>query len=383
MSLPASLTPSRLAPFIADHLEAGADVCALLVACEAGGFSLAETCELLADPWEHFEASIAADLETLVGWGDDALLLALVGAFGFARAGGIASATKLWRDTDVAARLAEIQAWRAVEAAITDEVPVTEAFARATDSRLSSRWAAQALARLAHVYLPEELASLAPVASPEEAAVIGRVLRTHLSPLTALEVLLDEVEPAEALLALQRFWAVELGAGAATDVVLSTYARLARAEHRPLDAVRRFAEERGDPNWWLPILRREALKASHAALWLLEAGVSGLHTAALLAAGGYTNAEVLTAFLENGLGTRPSLNLLRDFGWSASTMVEALTARGMLLPEIRGQLEGLGVPPGAQRSLLTACWDEEVVDLVLSRPQLPTALPTGHDTASD
>lgn len=372
-----SFTPSALARFIADRIDDAPNARALLEACETEGFTLDAACHVLTDPWEHFVARDAAEVEENLRWHWGDLLLVLVESFGLGRAGEIAAATDVWRDVDVAAYHAGHLACLAAEAAITDEVPIRKAFELATDTKVPPARKAGLLDRLARVYPAAEVAGLADAVSPRQAATLGGVLQRQLSPLAAFDELLGAVEPEVVLLALERFWDVRVDEGATEDVLLATYARLAREELQPLDAIRRFAIARGEPTWWVPILRGEGLKASHAALWLLEAGTSTLGVAELLGRGGYADPEVLAALLENGVGTRASLAILRESGWSAATMVESLAARGMLLPEIRARLEDLGVPREAQRPLLRRCGEASMIDLVLEPLGATKALPRG------
>jgi hypothetical protein len=129
--------------------------------------------------------------------------------------------------------------------------------------------------------------------------------------------------------------------------------------------------------------RRHGLEGSRAALDLLEDGLTPSAIAASLAAAGYDDEEVFAALLENGVGSRRSLSMLRDSGWEIGRMVEALAHRGVLLPEVRRHLEDLGVGVAAQRVVLAKQWSEDRVDLVVEghepRPRLTSGPPPERD----
>ncbi|NOY94741.1 MAG: hypothetical protein GXP55_26485 [Deltaproteobacteria bacterium] len=372
-----TLDAKPLPQMIADWAQESAIYRDLFAACEAAGHNLTDACEMLTDPWDRVADEVAAHVADLVNWND--LLYHLVEYAGPARAAEVAATVPEWRDVDVVAHHRGVKAQRRADGAITDEVPIGEAYALVADEAIPARQLGWLLHRMARVYGLEELAALAEAISPAHATVVAGVLRAHMSPLSAFEELLHEVDADSLLRALEIYWDIPRSGGTERDALLATYARLTQQEFKPLARVLPFARARGEPAWWLPMLRENGLRASQAALVLLESGAPSLRIAELLAAARYSHEQVFGALLENGIGTRTSIAKLRESGWSADQMVRTFATRGVLLPEVRCSLEDLGVPASAQRPLLVKYWEESLVDLVLSQTHASLALTSGEE----
>lgn len=369
---------SPLAELLAEEVLDGKPAPELFHAAAHAGHDLGEVLDVLADPFDHLPAHVAAEVEEagVYGWTD--ILYELVEHAGMERAIEIAGRSSSFLDVDVRAHHAGVVARLRAQAAIMDEEPLATAYSLVADDTVPESHRTWLLESLARVYPIEELSEIATIVAPAHASVIGKVLRHHQTPLAALEYLLSELPPGSIVDVLVSFWGVERpSSGDALTSLVGTYATLSREEFRPLNRPLRFAASKANPEWWLPILREQGLKGSHAALTLLESGADSLRVARLLTQGGYSDGDVLTALLENGVGTRRSLSTLRDSGWSIQTMVQSLTERGQLLPEIRSHLEELGVPRAAQREVLLPHWPQPILALVLEGSSVNARLPSG------
>lgn len=360
-----TLTPSPIARLVAEEIMAGSSMTEVFGAAEAAGHDLAEVLDVLAAPFDHLAERQGAEVEEAALYGTD-VIYELVEHAGVDAAAEIASRSSAFAEVDVRSHHASFKARLRAQAAIVDEDPLTTTYGLIADGGVSHEDRRWLLERMARVYQVEELGQIAGHVARGDAAIIGGVLRKHRSPLEALETLLGEWEPETVLLVLDRFWDVARPPGDPRTALVRTYAALSRTEFRPLNRPLSYAARHGEPSWWLPLLREHGLKGSHAALHLVESGTDRLTIARLLSDAGYADEDVLTALLENGIGTRPSLSTLRDGGWGLEAMVKTLAKKGVLLPEVRGHLEDLGVPRSAQRQVLLEHWPDSIVDLVLA-----------------
>lgn len=361
--MPPQTTP--LAAFILERLPELATAREMFAACDAAGFDLAAVVDVLADPHDHLPESDAWLVERSNASSLEYLAYFLVEVAG-AKAGSVAARSLALRDVDVTALHAQCSASIQAGRALRERRPVEEICALISQSWVGDQqWM---LMRMGRAYPVETLASAVDTMAADHVHIVGASLRERMTALEAFEALLGEVDAACLLRALAIFWEVEVPSGSDEDARLATYARVARAENKPLHAALAYAQEQGPPEWWLPILRAEGLRPSEAALHLVESDTSGMQIAVMLAAAGYTDDEVLGALLANGLGSRTSLSALRSSGWSLPQMVRTLAAREVLLPEVRRHLHELGVPTEMQRVLLTAEWDESLVDLISAPP---------------
>lgn len=358
---------SQLATFVATRSpELG--VRGLLAACDDAGFDLAEVIDLLADPYDHLDTDDAWMVEEAVYGSPGDLAYHLVEYAG-ARATTFATKSIALRDVDVMSRHAEVVASLAASQAIQDRRPLEVTLALIANA--PSREEENMLGRIAAVYPLAALAESADAMTREQASLVGRALRQRTTPLHAYETLLGKVEPSCLLRALALFYEVQTTPAPEADAMLSAYAHVVRAEGKPLHAALEYAAKHGSPDWWLPILRAEGLRASEACLRLMETNMPAPQVAAKLSAAGYADGQVLNALLANGVGSHGSLSALQESGWNIEQMVRALAQRDVLLPEVRRHLHELGVPTTLQRSLLTHEWDADVIDLVLPGASKP------------
>ncbi|MGE0788950.1 MAG: hypothetical protein AB7S26_24975 [Sandaracinaceae bacterium] len=352
-------------PFVLAQVRAGVDVRALYAAADRDGHDLAAVLDVLLDPHMYVAQELAEDIDHTT-YRRTGVLFELVEHAGLRRGSTIVARSENARGLDLAAHHAGTLARIAAEDAITQREPLQEAYARITDPRLIDAERTWLLDRVAMVYPLDEVIAFAITLPEHHARAIGDRLRRTPAALPAPGVLIAEMSHEDALAVLDRIYGVPRPDGDPRSAVLRAYVALARAAFQTLDGPLRFARAHGEPAWWVPILRELGLQASHAALALLEAGYDRMEVARIIADTGYSDDDVLAALLENGIGTRTSLALLRDGDWSVSRMVAALHARGALLPEIRGQLDELGVSREAQRGIVRAHFTVDLVDLVLA-----------------
>lgn len=367
-----------LARFIRDTLMSGPSVPEFFAATETAGFDVASALDLLARPFDHFRDEDAQELEELLY--DP--IYELAEHYGVQRASEIASRTTCWSDIDVSRHHAGIRSWLRLEDAITSAAPLADVYALIKAPEISDERRSWVSHRIARAYPLAELARLAPHMAEAHSQVTGERLRQDLSPLTAFEQLQGAVDDAVLLRAIERFWGIrpEFASDDLNAMVVRYVAQLCRLEFRPLNLVLRFAAQRGEADSWLPILRECGLKGAQAALYLLETGWKVPAIAERLTRAGYDDEAAMTALLENGVGTRRSLALLRDEGWSVEQLVETLHHRGLLAPEIRDHLDELGVPRAAHAALLLSVCDAAVVNRVLDRIGSDRILPKSTKT---
>ena len=363
-----------MAKLVAEQVMEGHRLAKVFGAAAAAGYDLAEVLDILYSPrGHHLDEGEAAEVDEAYHGYD--VLFELVECVGLDAAAEAASRSQDFAEVDVRAHYTSYRAQLRARTAIMDEVPVATTFGLVTDAAVSDtdrRWLLESMTR---VYALEELAQITDQVREEDAATIGAMLRKQ-SALEALETMLPELAPDTVLVMLETYWNVPRQPGQADAALVRTYAALCRSEFRPLRHALGYAAGRGEPDWWLPLLREQGFKGAQAALHLLESGTGPLAIAQLLSEAGYADEDVLTALLENGIGTRTSLATLRDSGWRLDAMVKALAERGELLPEVRRHLLALGVPLSAQRQVLVGHWPTPVVDLVIESqltPRLPGA----------
>lgn len=373
---------SRIAQLVGEKLTAGLGLAEVFSAAEAEGHDLADVLDVLAEPFASFEPQRAMEVETTL-YGEDVIRV-LAEHGGLDEAVQVVERSRVFRGVDVQAHYAGRNAVERAAGAITDEVDPREAYSLVVHSAVPRQDRDRLVERMAHVYPLAELSLIAQEASARDADIIGTELDDYMDALSALESLVDEgeLDTDAALATMQRFFAVPRPVGDSRTALLSIYVSLCREDHRSLGRPLRFAARTGEPEWWLPILREGDLKGSQAALCLLQSGADRWTIAKLLSDAGYRDDDVLTALLENGIGTRTSLATLREAGWRLAAMVDALATRGALVPQVRDHLEDLGVPRSAQRALLLEHWESAVVDLVLDTPSART-LPTPPDRHAD
>lgn len=373
-----TFTPSLVAKLVAEEVMAGNPMARVFGAAESAGYDLADVLDVLAAPFDHLAERQGAEVEEAALYGTD-VIYELVEHAGMDAAAEIASRSRAFAEVDVRSHYTSFKARLRAQAAIVDEDPLASTYGLIADGDVSHEDRRWLLERMARVYPVNEFGQIAGHVAQGDASIIGEVLRKHQSPLEALETLLGELAPETMLVVLERFWDVARQPGDSRTALVRAYAALSRAEFRPLNRPLSDAASRGEPDWWLPLLREHGLKGAQAALHLLESGTDRLTIATQLSDGGYADEDVLTALLENGIGTRTSLSTLRDSGWHLDEMVKTLADRGELAPEVRGHLEDLGVPRSAQRQVLLEHWPELVVDLVLDPPGATPALPRASD----
>jgi hypothetical protein len=280
---------------------------------------------------------------------------------GVDRTQAIANASQAWRGHDVRAHLVGLErraeAWASIQSA-----PVADAYDKAktcdpvtrhtlVEHLAAARPIAELVtltARLDDQDVPAVRTSLERRAGREQGAgmhaLVVEAIEASWSTLTAEAVVaacarLFDVAPSadEPALALLQLWV-----DAADHSLASATAFAARSLS--------FAE-------WVPLLRPRGLRASTAALCLLEAGETPLAAAHGLRDAGYGDDDVFAALRSNGVASLETLTVLRECGWQPARMVDVLAKRDELPTEVRDRLRSLGLGAEVIRSLLADHWD--------------------------
>jgi hypothetical protein len=339
--------------FVREMLLSGATPGALFDTAVARGLDLADVLDASmyegpGEDGEWFEVELDG-------------LLALAEHLGLERAADIAARSRTCAHVDVPHYVATSRARSEVRAAIGQRTALSvlfgsEAFAYLDESEraLLARETAwrYPIAELVDPTLPE----------PWRAMLRGELGR-RFTAFEAFEALAGVVDDRARVQALIDIWDVAAHPDA-DDAVLACFAAVSRAESRPMGVVARFAMARDASGAWLGVMRAHDFKGAQAALLFLEAGWTPPSIAHALAAAGYDDASIVAALLENGLGTHASLVLLQAAGWSAARLVATLHARDVMLPEVRGRLDELGVPRATQITLVERHWSPSAVALV-------------------
>ena len=336
----------------------------LFAAAEQESIDLACLLDILEAPYTYLTDEEANEVEEIYYYDD--LIYELVEHAGLDRAQQIASKTTQSADLEVPIIHACHSAYLAASEAVSSDVPLEVVFdlitkAVSLGTPKESLWWEVVRMRPVH-----ETARMAGLAEGDVCDRIGELLRQKCSAMDAFNEMVDCAAPAEdVVLALVRFWQVTGIQGEGEEGVLSAYACVSRDAFQSLNKVIAFASERGDAEWWIPILRQYGLRASQATLFLLEEGKTVVHIICILAQSGFSDDEVLSALLENACGQRSILRMLFKSNWSIHQLTCALRAQGSLPFEVRDSLMPLGYSRSDVRSALLSCWPQEEVELTI------------------
>lgn len=202
--------------------------------------------------------------------------------------------------------------------------------------------------------------------APHQQAALAAALRERHDALELLPHLVEQVGSTAAVEMLVRFWGVPRSTETDPWLALTdALAKLLAARDLPVRRAIVWASRERDVRAWAPVLRRHGLSASAVALHVVESGRDGdlAGLPSLLRSAGYDDDEVVRALLENGLGTRATLERLRDADWSLDRLVRALRERGWMPHEVREELAALGVARSSIRGALARHLDPEEIEL--------------------
>lgn len=284
----------------------------------------------------------------------------------------IADASNAWRGHDVRAHLVGLER-RAVAWAAVDRAAVAVAYdeAKACDPATRS----QLLERLAARRPLEELVTLAARLDERDVPAVRASLTRRATREQGIDGLIVEaIEtswstiPAETVLAAcARLFEVAGSVDEPALALLRLWADAADHARHSLSSATSFAARSLSFAQWVPLLRPRGLRASTAALCLLEAGQTPLDAARGLRDAGYSDDDVFAALRSNGVASLETLTVLRECGWQPARTVDVLAKRGELPTEVRDRLRSLGLGDDVIRSLLAAHWDSATVALVVPR----------------
>jgi len=321
--------------------------------------------------WAVVDRALASDVDPL---GFFAPLGFFTRHLGVDRTQTIANASQAWRGHDVRAHLAGLErraaAWASLHGASV-EISYDEAKACDPVTR-------QILVeRLAAARPIEELVALAARLDERDVPTVRtslerRAARDRAEGMHALVVEAIEASwstlPAEAVLAAcARLFEVAASADEPALALLRLWADAADHARHSLPSATSFAARSLSFDQWVPLLRPRGLRASTAALCLLESGQTPLAAARGLRDAGYGDDDVFAALRSNGVASLETLTVLRECGWQPARMVDVLAKRDELPTEVRDRLRSLGLGGEVIRSLLAEHWDLATVALVVPR----------------
>jgi hypothetical protein len=349
--------------------------------------------EALFDHVERHGASLGELLDVLTalddedGAGDDEVWAVVERAFtgdvdpvgffarhlGVHRTQTIADASAAWRGHDVRAHLVGLER-RAVAWAAVDRASVADAYNEATACDPATR--SQLLERLAATRPLEELVTLAARLDERDVPAVRASLTRRAAreqPSHGMDgLILEAIEaswstcPAETVLAACAcLFDVAPSVDEPALALIQLWADAADHARHSLASATAFAAGCLPPDRWLPLLRPRGLRASTAALRLLEAGQTPLDAGRGLRDAGYGDDDVFAALRSNGVANVETLTVLRECGWQPARMVDVLAKRDELPTEVRDRLRSLGLGDEVIRSLLAEHWDPATVALVV------------------
>lgn len=187
----------------------------------------------------------------------------------------------------------------------------------------------------------------------------------HALVVEAIEASWSTIPAETVLAACARLLDVAPSADEPALALLRLWADAADHARHSLPSATSFAARSLSFAQWVPLLRPRGLRASTAALRLLEAGQTPLDAASGLRDAGYGDDDVFTALRSNGVANVETLTTLRACGWQPARMVDVLAKRDELPTEVRDRLRSLGLVDDVIRSLLADRWDAATVALVV------------------
>ncbi len=295
----------------------------------------------------------------------DDLMVALV-ALGLEQARASLHASPRFAGVDVDGVVAHARRNASIRQAIEQRVGLAELIDVIESSPCSDQDRASWLQVAARRFRLDTIAQHAAHCPRGAALELLRTALSHHDRLAAFEALVGAVDVETVAVLAQPLGLSDVAEPASTLTVARIHAAHLVQAGRSLSAALPRIDVTTPIDVWLPVFQRLGLPASAAVLELRERWrvLAVLDVVRHMVAAGYRD-DLLEGLRKNGFGITPSMQHLAQCGWHVDQMVDDLLRNGMLLPDVRDELVGLGLSAPAIGDVLLRHAPADVVDLVM------------------